>query len=161
MEDKKTDIADLVLDLSNNTVSWEVSYDSDILGTVKGMFIFKAYLNPLDTLAAGRLYRELLGPNAALVTEFESSMAFAISQLSKRVIKSPPFWQMGDGILPGNIPDPSLLLQVLDAAMSAQGLYKQTLKERKEKALERSKKAVEEIEKKVADDKNPEPEKEF
>jgi hypothetical protein len=139
METTKPD-TDIILN-HDNTAAWEVKFDSEILGSIRGQFIFKTFLNPIEILSAGKLYRDLLGPNSHEASEQERFLAFSLSQLKYRIVKAPPFWQT-DSIVSGNIPDLNLVSLILEKAISAESLYKDKLKEKRTKALETSKNSI-------------------
>lgn len=149
MEDtKKTN--DIILS-PEGTASWYLKEEGDTSdATYTGTFIFKCFLTPLDLLACGKLYRELLGPNSGEASEQDKFIAVSLSQLSKRITKAPPFWNT-DSILSGNIPDLNILSLVLDKALSAELLYKEQLKNKKEAALKKSDESL----KKLQEEMNP------
>ena len=143
-DNKRTDIT-----INGSTATWEMRLDGQIHGTYIGTFTFKCYLNPSDTLAAGRDYRGLLGPNPAFASENDSFIAYALSQLKYRIISSPPFWGTSkDSSLDGNIPDLNVISAVLEAATDAEILYRDQLTQRKNEALEKALKAAEKLNKK-------------
>jgi hypothetical protein len=129
--------ADLLIN-PDGTATFTLNEEGDVLGTYKGTFVFKCFLNPLEVLAAGKVYRELIGSNPQDATDTERFMAFALSQLSKRIIKSPPFWNTGEAMT-GNIPDVNVLSLILDRAVTAELAYKERLKIKREEALETAK----------------------
>lgn len=140
----ETNITPKSLDLVINpdgTAIYTLNEEGDISGSYRGTFVFKCYLSPLDTLAAGKLYRELLGSNAQEASDTERFIAFCLSQLSKRIIKSPPFWNTGD-MLAGNIPDMNVLSLILSKAVESEEAYKTQLKEKRTQALETAKNAA-------------------
>lgn len=142
MDKPKNQPTDLILNSLDNTASWTMREEGDTLGaTYAGTFVFKCFLSPLDTLASGRLYRELLGPNPNDATETERFIAFILSQLSKRIVKAPPFWNT-DSMIQGNIPDVNILTLVLDRAMSAEMIYKEGLNQRRAEALKKAQNAA-------------------
>ena len=111
MESNKPDELDTDIHLKpDGTAIWTLREEGEISGTYSGAFTFKCYLDPLATLAAGRLYRELLGSYGDSASETERFIAFALSQLQKRVIKGPPFWATAsESGFVGNIPDLNIL----------------------------------------------------
>jgi hypothetical protein len=128
---------DIILN-PDGTALWTLREDGDtVLQTYTGPFTFKCYLSPLETLAAGRLYRELLGNNSAEAGEQERYTAFALSQLNFRIVKAPPFWKT-DSIVAGNIPDSNILSLVLDRAIQSEVSYKEELKKRRTDALKKA-----------------------
>jgi hypothetical protein len=132
---------DIILN-ADGTALWTLREDGDtVLQTYIGPFTFKCFLNPLETLAAGRLYRELLGNNSGEAGEQERYTAFALSQLKFRVVKAPPFWNT-DSIVAGNIPDTNIISLILDRAISSEVLYKEELKKKRADALKKAADAV-------------------
>jgi len=132
--------SDLVLN-SDGTAIFTLNEEGDVLGTYKGVFVFKCYLNPLEVLSAGKLYRELIGSSPQDATDTERFVAFCLSQLSKRIVKSPPFWNTGD-MINGNIPDMNIISMVLDRSIQSELAYKEHLKEKRTEALETAKVAA-------------------
>lgn len=117
----------------------------DVGGTYTGTFQFRCLLDPLRSLQAGREYRELLGKHAVLVSEADADLAFALTQLKHRVLKSPPFWSSTtqDAEFAGNLPDLNIIALALDAAIRAENLYKEKMAEQREAILNRSIKVAE------------------
>ena len=139
---KRTDIK-----IEESTATWELAVNGDIAGLYAGQFKFKCYLTPTEILAAGRLYRELLGPNGMLASKHEDTLAFSLSQLKYRVISAPPFWTSALGLdgSSGDIPDANVLDAILDAALASQFKYLALLKKKKEESIQRAKKAAEKM----------------
>lgn len=126
--------------IEGNTATWDITSNGAILGLYTGSFKFKCYLMPSDRLAAGRLYRDLLGANPTLALKHEEDLAFTLSQLRFRVISGPPFWQTSnDG---GELPDENVLDNILEAAVASELKYFAQLQEKKEAAIVQAKKAV-------------------
>lgn len=125
---------------SDNLVTFNMDVEGDLLGTYRGTFIIKAYLNPLEILAVGRTTRELLGNHTQGVTQEEFSIALALSECSKRIVKAPPFWSSNshESLLQGNIPDLPVLHIVYTACIRAESLYRERLKAKRESALKTS-----------------------
>ena len=130
---------DIVID--GSIATWTMAaVDGDLGGTYKGTFQFRTFLNPIQQLQAGREFRELLGNNPAFASDTESNLAFAISQLKQRIIKSPPFWSSAaqDGGVAGNIGDLNVIALVLDAAIRAEHAFKERITKEREAVLERA-----------------------
>ena len=147
-DEKKDPQPQLPPDLTLNpdgTATFVLNEEGEVSGTYKGVFTFRCFLNPLDTLAAGRQYRDLLGQFGAEASQTEKFTAFALSQLSKRIIKAPPFWN-ADASMAGNIPDANILSLALDRAITAEVAYKAKLAEKKSEALKTAESALEGIE---------------
>lgn len=136
---------DIFFNSIDNTASWQM----DLIGettnsTYRGLFVFKCFINPLDTLAAGREYRSLLGENSEEATEQEKFLAYCLSQCKYRIIKYPPFWNT-ESMVNGNIPDLNILTSVFTKAIDAQVQYQEFLKNKKNEALKSATEAAEKI----------------
>ncbi len=119
-------MTDTDITLDGSTANWPMpNTKGDYGGTYTGTFTFRCFLTPTQLLAASKKYRELLGPNAIFAPEHEGHVAYALTQLEHRILKSPPFWTqpLQNGEMAGNIPDLNIILMVLDAASRAQALY--------------------------------------
>lgn len=139
---------DTDITIENSIATWVMPQTSgDIQGTYTGTFQFRCYLDPIRQLQAGREYRELIGPNALLATETEGNLAFALTQLRHRVLKSPPFWSstLQDSAFAGNIGDLNIITMVLDASIRAENLYKEMMAKEREAILDRNIKVSEEM----------------
>ena len=131
--------------LEGSTATWDIRLEGNINGTYLGTFRFRCYLTPMQQIAAGREERDLLGPNLSLATEHERFLAYALSQLKYRIISAPPFWAT-DNAMPGDLADEEVVAAVMDAAVHAEIKYKESLKSRKEQAINRAKQMAELIE---------------
>lgn len=139
------DRSDIIIE--GNTARWDMRLEGDILGTYTGSFRFKCYLLPTEKLAAGRQYRELLGPNPTIALEHEDSLAFTLSQLKQRVLSAPPFWtstMQGNGIA-GDLPDEKIINAVLETAIAAEFKYAAQVQAKKIEAIDKAKKAAEKM----------------
>ena len=160
MENKTTDPSqdqnklpdDLIVN-PDGTAVFTIQEEGEVQGSYRGTFILKCYLNPMETLSAGRLFRDYLGPNGELASENDRFLAFALAQLQKRVIKGPPWWQV-EGTQ-GNIPDTNILSITLDRAITAEAAFKARLKQKKDAALQQAQEALLAIQKKQAEDRKP------
>lgn len=139
---KRTDLT-----IEGNTAIWNISSSGIIQGTYTGAFRFKCYLTPTEKLAAGREYRELLGPSASSAFRNEDNLAFSLSQLKYRIISAPPFWSSATGIngLQGDIPDESIIDVVLEAAGAAELKFLAQLHKNKEKTIKKAKEVAEQL----------------
>lgn len=121
---KKTD-QDIIINGSEGTFQI-AEIDTLTRTTYMGSFAVKCFLNPIETIKADRLYRELIGPtNSVMASSQAQSYAFAISQLAVRVIKNPDFFnnpQHPD--LPGGHLPEDILIKILDRAIDAEGLFR-------------------------------------
>ncbi len=124
----------------------------DLGGTYTGSFTFRCYLTPLQSLQAGREFRELLGGLANQASDVESKLAFSLTQLSHRIIESPPFWTSTkqDGGIAGNLGDLNIISMVLDAAFRAETLFQERIQKERENLLNKTIQAAEtQLQKKV------------
>jgi len=139
---KRSDIV-----IEGNIATWSLSMSGDINGTYHGTFKFKCFLTPTEKLAAGRLYRELLGANAALAFKEEDNLAFYIAQLKYRVVSAPPFWTSAIGVNgeAGDLPDTNVLNAISEAAMTAELKYIATLQNKKENMIKKAKESAEKM----------------
>lgn len=133
---------DLQID-PNGTATYTINEEGPIQGSYKGVFTLRCYLSPLDSLAAGRQFRDLLGAYGESAGEQDRYTAFCLSQLSKRVVKGPPWWNVDS--ISGNIPDLNILSTLLDRCLTAENAYKQRLQTKKMEALEKAQKAANEL----------------
>jgi len=140
MEDNKNTQSDITLN-TDGTANFYLTYESETLGTVTGPFVFKCQLSPLEFLSIGREHRNLLGANVKDVSETEYAIGLYLSQLKTRIIKSPPFWTSAPNY-PGNINDFNLISFIFEKALSAEILYKDQLKKKREEALQTAQNAV-------------------
>lgn len=155
MEDKKTLPSDLTIN-NDGTATYAMREEGDSTGnTYAGVFVFKCFLNPLDQLAAGKLYRELLGSDIQNATEMERFIAFGLSQLKYRIVKAPAFWKADESMVNGNLPDMNILTLTLDRAINSESLYKEQLAKRKAEALKKAIDASQALQESL----NPKPEK--
>jgi hypothetical protein len=148
---------DTDITIENGIATWILPQtQGDVHGTYTGTFQFRCYLDPIRQLQAGREYRELIGPNALLATETEGNLAFALTQLKHRILKSPPFWSstLQDSTFAGNIGDLNIITMVLDAAIRAENLYKEMMTKERDAILERNIKVSEETIKKQSGEQN-------
>jgi hypothetical protein len=148
--EKKEEQKPIVLpdDLTVNpdgTAIFTINEEGAIQGNYRGVFSLRCYLNPLDALSAGRHFRDLLGPYGESAGEQDRYMAFCTSQLAKRVIKGPPWWNANGNEPAGNIPDLNILSTILDRALTAESIYKQRLAKMKAEALEKAQQATQAI----------------
>jgi hypothetical protein len=133
------------LKIDGDIATWEMRLEGDVSGTYVGIFKFRCYLTPLQTIAQGREYRELLGANIALAPEHETFLAYALTQLKQRIVSAPPFWTSAgvNKTHEGDIADENVIEKILDAAIRAEVKYREEKKRKKAEALERANKAME------------------
>lgn len=144
----------------------EAVFDISLLGqytneSYMGTFRVKCLLSLLEDIEADKLYRQLLGDNSHLASEHVRQQAFALAQLSKRVIEAPPFWE-NSRLGGSHIKDANVIVEVLDKAIEAQNTYvlqkQEELKERQDRLakLVKSKKIDFEEEEEETEQQNPE-----
>jgi len=151
-EELKQEKEDIFIN-GDGTATYFIREESDIMGTVSGPFQFKCILTPMDQLLAGKEYKNLIGQNIAESAENDRFLAWSLSQLRYRILKSPPFWTSAPEY-PGNIDDQNIIAIILDKAITSEKLYKQQLKQRKEEALTKASDAL----KAMQEASNPKPE---
>jgi len=136
--------------LEGSFATWTMKMEGAILGTYSGIFKFKCFLTPTQAIAANREYRAILGEFPILVPEYESNLAYALSQLKHRIVSAPPFWSSSiqSSGLEGDIPDNNVLMAVLDAALRSELKFKEKLLEKKNELAAKARAAAE----KLADD---------
>ena len=131
---------------SGNIASWTMPpTNGDIQGTYTGTFEFRAFLDPLRQLEAGRQYRELLGSLGNFADETEVRLAFALTQLKYRILKAPPFWSstLQESGIAGNIGDINIVALVLEAANTAETLYRDKMKTERDGLVDKAIKLAE------------------
>ena len=137
------DIQDKDILIDNGLATWAINTAEPIGGTYMGNFQFRCVLSPLQIIDADRDYRDLLGPNPALANATAEGLAYALSQLKQRIIKSPPFWTETAARFGGShVKDTNVIDLVLRAAFQAEIKYRQELKEDHLKATARLKEAL-------------------
>lgn len=133
---------DLVVN-ADGTATLTINEEGPLSGSYRGTFALRCYLSPLDSLSAGRHFRDLLGPYGDSAGEQDRYLAFCMSQLSKRVIKGPPWWTVDQQT--GNILDLNILSLILDRSLTAESAYKERLTKMKQEALEKAQRATQAI----------------
>ena len=130
--------------------------------TYIGKFKVTCTPTPLQIIAADSEYRRLLGQNPAFASETVSNLAFALSQLQQRVLKSPPFWDDGDTFpAGGQIKDIEVINEILDLALEAEIEFKDKLEQETAENLKIIKKQLINIEKDIKSKKKKQEEKEL
>ena len=133
--------------------------------TYMGNFKVRCLLSPIQEIQADRTYRELLGTNSHLASEYVRQQAFALAQLEQRIIEAPPFWY-NSTIGGGHIEDSNVLLDVLDKAIESQEKFyiskKKELEERQKRLTDmiKNKKIEKELDIESVDSKDKETEEE-
>ena len=111
--------------------------------TYKGQFKVKCILNPLEYINSDALYRELLGKtNPQYASEYVSQLAYALSQLKYRIIKSPSWFKNNSTGVDGSNVDDKILLQIFEKTIQAEEDYRKGIEERYNSAKEEVKKAI-------------------
>ena len=134
--------------INGHEATWKMPLThGELGGTYTGTFVFRCYLDPLSQLQAGRQYREYLGTHGMVATDTEINLAYALSQLSQRILKAPPFWTSTaqEGGIQGNIGDLNVIFLVLQAADKAEELFKEKIQKERDALLDRSIKVGEDL----------------
>ena len=144
-KDKSKFLAMSDISIEGNVATWNLNAIGLVHGLYIGAFKFRSFLTPTERLAAGRLYRELLGTNAALASIVEDNLAFTLSQLKFRIIEAPFFWTNAVGLngILGDLPDQNVIDMVLEAAINSELKYVAQLEQKKEESIKRAKKTAE------------------
>jgi hypothetical protein len=127
--------------LNGSEATWVMPrVDGELGGTYTGTFTFRCYLDPLRQLQSGREYRELLGSLAVQASDNEANLAFALTQLKHRIIKSPPFWSstLQESGIAGNIGDLNVITLILDASIRAENLFKEKIQKERDELLNKT-----------------------
>jgi hypothetical protein len=132
------------LQIEGNICTYHLAAEGTVSGTFRGIFKFKCFLSPSEKLACGRLYRKLLGPNAALAFKNEDDLAYTLSQLTYRIVSAPPFWSSSIGVdgQVGDI-DENVLNIISEAASAAELKYWALLQEKRDQTLKSAKESAE------------------
>ncbi len=133
--------------IENGVATWNLHQQGDISGLYTGTFKFRCFLSPMQQIAAGKEYRNILGESHLTAPEFESNLAYALTQLKYRIISAPPFWTstLQNSTIEGDIADANIIMTILDAATTAELQYRDELKAKREKSLEVSKNIAESL----------------
>jgi hypothetical protein len=115
--------------IENSQATVEVSIKDELtFETYIGIFKFKGFLTPIDTIKADRIYRELIGsvsPNLASISA--QNMAFSISQLSVRTVEAPHWFDLKSE-LPGGRLAENVLTELLSLSIEAEEKYREQQK---------------------------------
>ena len=104
--------------------------------TYMGTFKVKCILNPMDFMAADKLYRELLGDiHPETAHGHTKSVAFSLSQLKYRIIEAPAFWDNRE-LGGSHLKDDSIIVSVLNMAMDIERKYRATMVKEAERRQE-------------------------
>jgi len=122
---------DIIINL-DGTAEFFIDTEDEFKQTVRGKFIVKCYLSPIENIKADRFFRQLLGEHLEHANKNARDSAFALSQLKYRIIKHPPFWA-GEEIDGENV-GIKVLIEIMNKALESQELYiEQAKKETQEK----------------------------
>lgn len=90
--------------------------------TYIGKFTVRCFLSPLEVIKADRLYRELIGPvNSMMASTDAQNFAFAIAQLSVRIVESAEFFKnTKNPEFPGGHLPSKVLIGILNKAVEAE-----------------------------------------
>lgn len=128
---------------SEGNATWEMNMTGPIGGTYQGLFTFRTVLSPIQLIEADRDYRDVLGKNAEFAATHVENLAYTLSQLNQRVVKSPPFWLDGSSRFGGaQIRDLDIIQAVYEASMIAETKFREVIKEKHKDSIERLKQAI-------------------
>jgi hypothetical protein len=126
--------------IEGSVASFEVAETDQLTYTTFiGAFRVKCFLNPLETIKADRIFRELIGSvNPVMASGAAKNMAFAISQLAVRVIEAPDFFknQFNPDLPGGHLPE-EVLIHILDKAIDAETKFRDQQKKKYEDTQKR------------------------
>jgi len=110
--------------IEGTTATFDIAIQDDELTmeTYMGNFKVKCFLHPLEIIRADRIYRELIGPiNSMMAGDTAQNYAFAISQLSVRLIDYPDFFKNPNApdLLGSHMPE-KVLIGVLNNSIDAE-----------------------------------------
>lgn len=133
--------------IDGNIATWTMRMEGSIHGTYTGIFKFKCVLSPSQRISANARYREMLGANPTMAGEHESALAYALTQLEKRIVEAPPFWTstVQEHGLKGDLEDDNIIMAALDAAITSEVLYRELLVKRKNEAIQRAKESADKL----------------
>lgn len=143
--------------IEGNTATFDIAIQDDLtMETYMGNFKVKCFLNPLETIRADRIYRELIGAtNSVMAGDTAQNYAFAISQLSVRIIDCPDFFKNPNApeLYGSHMPE-KVLIGVLNNSIDSETVFR----EQQKKAFENTQKRLlmkykkNKIKKQVSDD---------
>jgi hypothetical protein len=115
--------------IENSQAVVEVSIKDELsFETYIGLFKFKGFLTPIDTIKADRIYRELIGSvSPGLASISAQNMAFSISQLSVRTVEAPHWFELKSE-LPGGRLAENVLTELLSLSIEAEEKYREQQK---------------------------------
>lgn len=120
--------------------SFEITTHDDLtFESYFGSFKVKCFLSPLEIIRTDRIYRELIGPvNSMMAGEDAKTFAFAISQLSVRVVDSPEFFKNSQNpeLNGGHLPQ-KVLVDILNKAIDAETKFREDQKKKYEDTQKR------------------------
>ena len=129
--------------INDGTASWSLVHHGALGGTYMGLFRFRCFMTPLQTLEADRDFRELLGPNAAFAATNSENIAYSLAQLKQRILEAPPFWmENATRYGGGGLKDLEVLDLVLEAAVVAELKYRKEIADRHQDAIKRIQKTM-------------------
>lgn len=113
--------------IEGTTATFDSAVQDELtMETYMGSYKVKCFLSPLEIIRADRIYRELIGPiNSAMAGDTAQNYAFAIAQLSVRLIVFPDFFKNPNApeLLGSHMPE-KVLIAVLDSSIDAETQYR-------------------------------------
>lgn len=127
--------------IDGTTATFDIAVqDTLTMETYMGNFKVKCFLSPLEVIRADRIYRELIGAiNSSMAGDIAQNYAFAISQLSVRIVNCPDFFKNPNApdLLGSHMPE-TVLITVLNSSIDAET----TFRAEKKKAFENTQKRL-------------------
>ena len=127
--------------IEGTTATFDIAIQDELtMETYMGNFKVKCFLSPLETIRADRIYRELIGPiNSMMAGDTAQNYAFAISQLSVRIINSPDFFKNPNApdLYGSHMPE-NVLIAVLNNSIDSETKFR----EQQKKAFENTQKRL-------------------
>jgi hypothetical protein len=113
--------------IEGSTAIFDIATQDELtMQTYIGNFKVKCFLSPLEIIRADRIYRELIGPiNSVMAGDQAQNMAFAISQLSVRIIDCPDFFKNPNSpdLFGSHMPE-KVLIAVLNDSIDAETQFR-------------------------------------
>lgn len=117
--------------IEGSTAVFDIAIQDDLtMETYIGNFKVKCFLSPLEVIRADRIYRELIGSvNSVMAGDTAQNYAFAISQLSVRIINCPDFFKNPNApdLFGSHTPD-KVLIGVLNSSIDAETHFREQQK---------------------------------
>lgn len=113
--------------IDGTLATFDIAVQDDLtMETYMGSFKVKCFLTPLEIIRADRIYRELIGAvNSAMAGDSAQNFAFAISQLSVRIVNCPDFFKNPNApdLFGSHMPE-KVLIAVLNHSIDSETAYR-------------------------------------